>query len=73
MGGGKSLFGSSYIPWWDDTSFVAHFISLLTKKGYIAKLSFSDKTWKDESRKKLTESIYDWSEIEHENLKKHAQ
>jgi len=73
MGGGKSLFGSSYVPWWDDTSFVAHFISLLTKKGYIARLSFSDQTWQDESRKKLTESIYDWSEIEYENLKKHAQ
>ena len=73
MGGGKSLFGSSYVPWWDETSFSRHFLSLLTRKGYIATLTFSRQTWQYESRKKLTESIFQWSQIEYENLKKHAR
>ena len=54
------------------TTFVHHFLSLLTGKGYIAKLSFSTKIWRDKSRKKLTESIFQWSKVEYENLKKDA-
>ena len=71
-GGGKSLFGTSYVPWWDETSFIRHFVSLLTRKGYIARLSFSSQKWHDSSRKKLTASIFQWSEFEYENLKKDA-
>ena len=70
--GGKSLHGSSYIPWWDETTFARHFLTLLTRKGYIARLSISTKIWRNKSRKKLTESIFQWSQVEYENLKKDA-
>ena len=70
--GGKSLHGSSYIPWWDETTFARHFLTLLTRKGYIVRLSISTKTWRNKSRKKLTESIFQWSQVEYENLKKDA-
>ena len=65
--GGKSLHGSSFIH--GGTKLLLHHFYPLTRKGYIARLSFSIK-YGVQIKKKLTEFIFQWSQVEYENLKR---